>query len=168
MRLAGLLPLLLATSVLPAQAAPELPQLVPKDGRSALLVDGAPFLMLGARANNSSNSPDILPKVWPVLERLNANTLEIPVASPTKGQPLGGALVAQLAPDRFLVTGSDVRLRVADASGGNGKMLRVEEGHFDAQGHWVFERVWNGDQTDYGLNFVGKPVWMMVTMGAWR
>jgi beta-galactosidase GanA len=30
--------------------------------------------------------------------------------------------------------------------------LRVEEGHYD-HGQWVFERVWNGDQIDYGYNF---------------
>jgi len=88
--------------------------------------------------------------------------------SPTKGQPIGGALAAQLGPDQFLLTGTDVRLRIDDASGGNGMMLKVEEGHFDAQGNWVFERVWNGDQTDYGLNFTGKPVWLKVTMGAWK
>jgi len=87
---------------------------------------------------------------------------------PTKGKPVGGALVAQLGPDQFLLTGSDVRLRVDDASGGNGMMLRVEEGHFDAQGNWVFERVWNGDQTDYGLNFTATPVWLKVTMGTWK
>jgi len=88
--------------------------------------------------------------------------------SPTKGQPVGGALVAQLGPDQFLLTGTDVRLRLTDANGGNGMMLRVEEGHFDAQGNWVFERVWNGDQTDYGLNFTGTPVWLKVTMGTWK
>ncbi len=33
---------------------------------------------------------------------------------------------------------------------------RVEEGHYE-NGKWVFERVWNGDQTDYGLNFTGQP-----------
>jgi beta-galactosidase GanA len=31
-------------------------------------------------------------------------------------------------------------------------MARVEEGHYE-NGVWVFERVWNGDQTDWGLNF---------------
>lgn len=88
--------------------------------------------------------------------------------APTTGKPVGGALVAQLGPDQFLLTGSDVRLRVDDASGGNGMMLRVEEGHFDAQGNWVFERVWNGDQTDYGLNLTATPVWLKVTMGTWK
>ena len=68
---------------LPAAAAPqwpEIPKLVERDGRHALLVDGAPFLMLGAQANNSSNYPAMLPKVWPAIEQLHANTLEIPIA----------------------------------------------------------------------------------------
>jgi beta-galactosidase GanA len=65
--------------VLPAQAE-ALPRLERRDGRHALIVDGEPFLMLGVQANNSSNYPAMLPKVWPMLERLHANTLEIPVA----------------------------------------------------------------------------------------
>src|SRR6476646_35925 len=72
----GALALGLATS---AAAAPR-PQVVSKNGRHALLVDGAPFLILGGQANNSSNYPAVLPKVWPVLHQLHANTLEIPVA----------------------------------------------------------------------------------------
>src|SRR5689334_10233549 len=62
-----------------AVAAP-LPQVVSKDGRHALLVDGAPFLILGGQANNSSNYPAVLPAVWPTVKALHANTLEIPVA----------------------------------------------------------------------------------------
>ncbi|WP_428313397.1 DUF5597 domain-containing protein [Hydrocarboniphaga sp.] len=57
-----------------------IPQLVGDNGRYALMVDGKPFLMLGAQANNSSNYPAMLPKVWPALEQMHANTLEIPVA----------------------------------------------------------------------------------------
>lgn len=61
-------------------AAQEVPHIVSKNGRHALIVDGAPFLMLGAQANNSSNYPAALPQVWPVIAQLHANTLEIPVA----------------------------------------------------------------------------------------
>ncbi len=56
-----------------------IPRLVEKDGRYALMVDGAPFLILGAQANNSSAWPAMLPKVWPAIEYLHANTLEIPI-----------------------------------------------------------------------------------------
>ena len=63
-----------------AQAGPQpLPRLVQKDGRYALFVDGAPYLMLGAQVNNSSGWPAMLPKVWPAMEALHANTVEIPV-----------------------------------------------------------------------------------------
>jgi beta-galactosidase GanA len=64
---------------IPAAAA-ELPRIVSKDGRHALYVDGAPYLMLGGQAHNSSNYPAVLPLVWPTIRALNANTLEIPVA----------------------------------------------------------------------------------------
>jgi beta-galactosidase GanA len=56
-----------------------IPRLEKKDGRYALMVDGAPFLMLGAQAHNSSGWPALLPKVWPAIEFLHANTLEIPI-----------------------------------------------------------------------------------------
>ena len=56
-----------------------IPKLVKTDGRYGFMVDGAPFLMLGAQAHNSSGWPNMLPKVWPAIEYLHANTLEIPV-----------------------------------------------------------------------------------------
>ncbi len=58
---------------------PPIPQVIKKDGRYALMVDGAPYLMLGAQAHNSSGWPAMLPKVWPAIENLHANTLEIPI-----------------------------------------------------------------------------------------
>jgi beta-galactosidase GanA len=56
-----------------------MPHLVAQDGHHALIVDGAPFLILGAQCHNSSAWPALLPKVWPAIEQLHANTLEIPV-----------------------------------------------------------------------------------------
>jgi hypothetical protein len=55
---------------IPATAA-ELPRLVTKDGRHALLVDGAPYLILGGQAHNSSNYPDMLPEVWPTIKAIH-------------------------------------------------------------------------------------------------
>jgi len=58
---------------------PSLPKIVNKDGHAALFVDGAPFLILGAQVNNSSAWPAMLPKVWPAIEALHANTVEFPI-----------------------------------------------------------------------------------------
>jgi hypothetical protein len=67
-----------------------LPHIVQKEGRYALFVDGAPYLMLGAQVNNSSAWPAMLPKVWPAMEALHVNTVEIPVyweqIEPQQGQ----------------------------------------------------------------------------------
>jgi beta-galactosidase GanA len=89
MRLRHILPVLLPAapavavafaSSLGGQTAPApLPQLVEKDGRHALLVDGAPFLILGLQAHNSSGWAAMLPRVWPAVEYMQANTLEIPI-----------------------------------------------------------------------------------------
>ncbi len=70
---------LLALSAAARAADSPLPHLVQKDGRAALYVDGAPFLMLGAQVNNSSAWPAVLPQVWPAIKALHANTVEMPV-----------------------------------------------------------------------------------------
>ncbi|AQT60462.1 DUF5597 domain-containing protein [Cellvibrio sp. PSBB023] len=81
---------LLLFVALPLCAAAPLPELVSKHGRHALMVDGAPYLILGAQTNNSSNYPDALKDVWPSVEKMHANTLSIPVAweqiEPTEGK----------------------------------------------------------------------------------
>ncbi len=74
--------LLLASAAIAAGTAPgqvPMPCIVQKDGRYALFVDGAPYLILGAQVNNSSAWPGMLPKVWPAIEYLAANTVEMPV-----------------------------------------------------------------------------------------
>ena len=71
--------LLVCTPVVHA-AADQMPHLVQKNGKFALMVDGAPYLILGGQANNSSNYPDVLPQVWPAIRDLKANTLAMPVA----------------------------------------------------------------------------------------
>jgi hypothetical protein len=57
----------------------ELPKVVKRNGRYQLLVDGKPFLILGAQLWNSSAWPAITDKFWPQLRELNCNTLEAPV-----------------------------------------------------------------------------------------
>ena len=88
--------------------------------------------------------------------------------NPARDQPVGGVVVAQTGPDEFLVAGSDARLRFGldkPAAGESAMMVRVEEGTFDEDGSWRMARVWNGDQTDYGLNFTAEPVLLKVKMG---
>src|SRR5438874_5849204 len=70
----------LAAALATAVTAAPLPRVISQNGRHQLQVDGAPFLILGGQANNSSNYPAMLPKVWSAIHALHANTLEIPVA----------------------------------------------------------------------------------------
>jgi beta-galactosidase GanA len=86
--------------------------------------------------------------------------------APGNPEPVGRALVAQLGPDEFLVTGVSARVdfRPSDAaSGKHREFVRVEEGSY-VEGKWKFLRIWNGDQTDYGLNFTTQPQVLRVTL----
>jgi beta-galactosidase GanA len=85
---------------------------------------------------------------------------------PGNAEPVGRALVAQLGPDEFLVTGVSTRVdfRLTDAaSGKHREFVRVEQGSY-VDGKWKFLRIWNGDQTDYGLNFTTRPQVLRVTL----
>ncbi len=72
---------LVSASVISAAAgqASALPKIIHQNGRYALLVDGEPYLVLGAQVNNSSAWPAMLPKVWPAIAEIHANTVEMPV-----------------------------------------------------------------------------------------
>ena len=72
--------LVLASHPITQAGEPTLPHLVRKDGRHALIVDGAPFLILGGQCHNSSAWPSTLPRVWSAIEALHANTLEVPIS----------------------------------------------------------------------------------------
>ncbi len=66
----------------------------------------------------------------------------------------GGVVITQLGADEFLIAGHHARVDFTPvgAPGKKRLWLKVEEGRFDAAGRWKLARVWNGDQTDYGLN----------------
>ena len=89
---------------------------------------------------------------------------------PLKDEPTGGAMLAQLDEDTFLLTGRNVRVRLAlsnPMAGEHEQIIEAQEGHFE-NGKWVMRRRWNGDQVDYGFNFGEQPVWLRVKMGTYQ
>lgn len=105
-------------------------------------------------------------------------TAEVSYGRPMFGNPpplgnhptSGGAAIAELGPGEYLVTGVHARVTFSPSDELDGKQMiiaRVEEGHFEG-GRWVFERVWNGDQTDWGLNFSGNPHWLKVRLATYE
>lgn len=84
--------------------------------------------------------------------------------------PSGGALIVKLSDNEFLVTAYRARVSIwgsEELAGKHTMIERVEEGHFE-DGNWVFERVWNGDQTDWGLNFTSTPHVLKVKMAVYE
>ncbi len=88
---------------------------------------------------------------------------------PGNPEPVGRALVADLGSDVFLVAGFycrvDFRPRDADA-GRRRQFLRVEEGEYYESNFRVL-RIWNGDQTDWGLNFASAPQLLRVSLATY-
>ncbi|MGD1031818.1 MAG: DUF5597 domain-containing protein [Opitutaceae bacterium] len=110
------------------------------------------------------------------------------VGNPT---PMGRALVAQLNDNQFLVTGYYCRVDFRPAGteqqrktqhivegtgqtpsaliGGrwqHRQFLRVEEGAYES-GEFKFLRIWNGDETDWGLRFGEDPVVLRVSLATY-
>jgi hypothetical protein len=116
-----------------------------------------------------------------------------PNRGPAAGNPKpeGRALVAQLKDNQFLVTGYFCRVdfrpagteeqrksqNIVAGTGQNpsalidGKwlhrqFLRVEEGKYE-NGAFKFLRIWNGDETDYGLSFGAEPIVLRVSLATY-
>jgi hypothetical protein len=108
-----------------------------------------------------------------------------------KHVPLGRALVAQLGANEFLVTGIDstvdfrpdgtpeqrkagnIEFRTGqtpsaeiDRKWTHRLFLRVEEGQY-VNGVFKFERILNGDQTDYGPQFTSAPEVLHVSLATY-
>ena len=77
-RIRGLIPVVLVMFCVSASLA-QIPRLVERDGRHALLVNGKPYLILGAQMHNSSAWPGTLADVWQAASFLHVNTIEAPV-----------------------------------------------------------------------------------------
>jgi hypothetical protein len=75
--------------------------------------------------------------------------------------------VAQLKDNQFLVAGFQARVdfRHADAEK-HRQFLRVEEGAYE-NGVFHFLRIWNGDETDWGLNFGAAPLVLRVSVATY-
>ncbi|HKR28616.1 MAG TPA: DUF5597 domain-containing protein, partial [Acidobacteriaceae bacterium] len=87
---------------------------------------------------------------------------------PGTTQHSGRALVIQLGPDEFVVTGIDARVTFLRAPRATGHMqiLRAEQGTYDGE-TWKPLRIWNGDQTDRGLNFRTEPQIVQIHLGTY-
>ena len=57
----------------------ELPKIIEKDGRHALLVDGSPYFILGGQIHNSSAWPRMMSQNWLAVEKMHLNTIEAPI-----------------------------------------------------------------------------------------
>jgi hypothetical protein len=78
----------------------------------------------------------------------------------------GAALVAQLGPDEFLVTGVDASVTFhlpGKLPWIRSEILSAEQGTYE-NGVWKPQRLWNGDETDRGLSFHGQPEVVRVKM----
>src|SRR4029077_15345273 len=78
----------------------------------------------------------------------------------------GSALIAQLGPDEFLVTGIDASVVFhlpGKAPWIRSQILTAEQGSYES-GVWKTQQLWNGDETDRGLCFHQSPVVVRVSM----
>lgn len=79
----------------------------------------------------------------------------------------GVALVGQLGPDEFLVTGVDASIKFhvpGRLPGLRMQILSAEQGVYE-NGAWKMLRLWNGDETDRGLSFHEEPQTVRIRLG---
>ena len=79
----------------------------------------------------------------------------------------GSAIVAQLGPDEFLVTGIDASVSFhlpGKLPWIRSEILTAEQGVYE-NGVWKMLRLWNGDETDRGLSFHQQPQVVRVHLG---
>jgi hypothetical protein len=88
--------------------------------------------------------------------------------APGTKENAGRAIVAQLGPDEFLVTGIEARVTffLSPEEKGHMQILKAEEGKYSDE-TWQPERIWNGDQTDRGLNFRHEHAAVRILLGTY-
>jgi hypothetical protein len=77
------------------------------------------------------------------------------------------ALIAQLGPDEFLVTGVDASISFhlpGKRAWIRSEIISAEQGVYDND-QWKPQKLWNGDETDRGLCFHEKPEIVRVRLG---
>ena len=87
--------------------------------------------------------------------------------SPGTKDAHGAAVVAQLGPDEFLVTGVDASISFhlpRKLPWIRSEIITAEQGGYE-NGVWKGQRLWNGDETDRGLCFHEKPEVVRVRLG---
>ena len=78
-------------------------------------------------------------------------------------------MIAQLGENEFLVAGFFCRVdfHISDTPPRKQRQfLRVEEGAYE-DGVFKPIRIWNGDQTDWGLNFTSAPQVLRVSLATY-
>ncbi|MFC5742347.1 DUF5597 domain-containing protein [Dyella tabacisoli] len=122
----------------------------------------------GAAEPEQTHESDLDLGDWQV--HIGYGQLQFGVDPPTGNpQPTGGVLIAEIGKNEYLVTGFHARVNFsAGKQHQNRRFLleRVEEGHYE-NGQWIFQRLWNGDQTDYGLNFTSAPQVLRVKLATY-
>jgi Domain of unknown function (DUF5597)/Glycosyl hydrolases family 35 len=79
----------------------------------------------------------------------------------------GAAVVAQLGPDEFLVTGIDASINFhlpGKLPWARSEIISAEQGVYE-NGVWKPLRLWNGDENDRGLSFYQRPEVVRVRLG---
>lgn len=79
----------------------------------------------------------------------------------------GAALIIQLGPDEFLVTGVDASISFhvpGKLPWMRSEIVTAEQGVYES-GQWKPQRLWNGDETDRGLCFHESPEFVRVRLG---
>lgn len=89
--------------------------------------------------------------------------------SATSALKMGRVLVAQIGPNEFVVAGLDARVSFRQAPPAGKRpteFVRVEEGTYTGT-EWHAGRIWNGDETDAGINFKTPGNVVHVVVGAY-
>lgn len=131
-----------------------------------------------AKGSEDKEKPEKNPEDYTQRQNLGEWTAEVTYGRPAfwidppqgNNPASGGAVIAELGEDEYLVVGHHARVSFSPSEELDGEKYlfeRVEEGHFE-KGEWVFERVWNGDQTDWGLNFIEQPHVLRVKLATYK